>query len=365
MPIAAHSRYYLGFNLVPGIGPVRLNQLIERCGSVEAAWNATPSKMAESGLTAKNIAALRDAQRNIDLDAEIERIIEADTDIVTIEDGEYPRLLTNTNDPPPLLYVRGALSSLDEWALAVVGTRSPTVYGKEATRRLIADLAERGVTIVSGLARGIDSIAHETALDAGGRTIAILGSGVDVIYPERNHNLVTRILEQGQGAIISELPLGTSPAPANFPPRNRIISGLSLATLVVEAGAKSGALITVGFALEQGREVFAVPGSILSKASEGTNQLIRRGAGVVTKADDLIEALNLETAVVQQEMRLEIPADAIESAVLSIVSYEPQHIDELGRACGMTASEVSATLAMLELKGLVRQAGAMQYVLAR
>lgn len=360
---ASDARYYLGFNLVPGIGPMRLARLIERCGSVEAAWHAGPGELTAAGLDARSSAALLETRRHCNLDAELERAAAARVRLLTIADPDYPMLLAQTPAPPPLLYVRGALTSADDWALAIVGTRGPTSYGKEATRRLAADLAGAGVTVVSGLALGVDTIAHGAALEAGGRTIAVLGCGVDVAYPERNQRLAAAIVENG--ALVSEYPLGTKPMPANFPPRNRIISGLTLGTLVVEAGAKSGALITVEFALEQGRDVFAVPGSIFSKASEGTNRLIRNGAGLVTQAIDILEALNLGVMSAQREVRAELPEDPTEAALLELLSYEPQHADSLGRAAGLPAPAVSAALTMLELKGYVRQVSSMEFVLAR
>ncbi|MCG8350048.1 MAG: DNA-processing protein DprA [Chloroflexales bacterium] len=363
MNYSSDTRYYLGFNLVSGIGPIRLARLIEYSGSVEAAWNATFGDLAAAGMDAKSSATLLAARAKLDLDAELERTIAAGVRLVTIADKDYPSLLAQAPYPPPLLYVRGILDSADDWALAIVGTRSPTSYGKEVTYRLATDLANSGITIVSGLALGIDSIAHRAALEAGGRTIAVLGCGVDVPYPVRNWQLAERIITQG--ALVSEFPLGTKPAPTNFPPRNRIISGLSLGTLVTEAGFKSGALITVDFALEQGRDVFAVPGPIFSKTSFGANQLIRDGAGLITKATDMLEALNLGVALAQQEVRAELPDDPTEAALLALISYEPQHADVLGRAARMPAPEVAATLAMLELKGYVRQVGNMEYVLAR
>jgi DNA processing protein len=293
----------------------------------------------------------------------LKRAEDAGTQLLCVEDQAYPTLLQQIPQPPPLIYVRGALTPADEWSLAVVGTRSPTTYGKEAARRVVGDLAGAGISIVSGLALGVDAIAHGAALEVGGRTIAVLGSGVDLPYPERNRRLAAQIVEQG--ALISEFPLGTLPVPTNFPARNRLISGLAQGTLVVEAGARSGALITVQFALEQGRDVFAIPGQIFSRASEGTNRLIRDGAGLVTQAGDVLDALNWTKATAQQEVKLALPDDPTEAALLALISYNPQHIDELSRAAGLPTPSASAALAMLELKGLVRQASAMQYVLAR
>jgi DNA processing protein len=358
-----YTRYYLGFNLVPGVGPARLARLIERCGSVEGAWHADAFDLAAAGLDARSSAALAAAQHRLDLDAELERVQRSGVQLLTLEDAAYPRLLREAPGAPPLIYVRGEVLAADSWAVAVVGTRTPTVYGREATLRLVRELAEAGVTIVSGLALGVDTVAHTAALDAGGRTLAVLGSGVDQPYPERNRRLAERIIEQG--ALIADYPLGMKPIAANFPPRNRIISGLSLGTLVVEAGIRSGALITVNFALEQGREVLAVPGPIFSPQSAGAHQLLRDGATLVTSVTDLLDALQMTTVQVQQEARNELPTDPVEARLLDLLSYTPQHTDDLGRAAHLSAAEVAATLALLELKGFVRQAGPMQYVRVR
>ncbi len=363
MQYPPHTRYYLGFNLVPGVGPARLARLIERCGSVEGAWHADAFDLAAAGLDARSSAALAAAQQRLDLDHELERVIRHEVQLLTLEDPAYPALLREAPGAPPLIYVRGELLAADRWAVAVVGTRTPTIYGREATLRLVRELAEAGVSVVSGLALGVDSVAHTAALDAGGRTLAVLGSGVDQPYPERNRRLADQIIQQG--ALISDYPLGAKPVAANFPPRNRIISGLSLGTLVVEAGVRSGALITVNFALEQGREVLAVPGPIFSPQSAGPHQLIRDGATIVTSAADLLDALQMTTAQVQHEARTELPVDPIEARLLDLLSYTSQHTDDLGRAAQLSAAEVAATLALLELKGFVRQAGPMQYVRVR
>ncbi|MBX0330047.1 DNA-processing protein DprA [Oscillochloris sp. ZM17-4] len=355
-----NTRYYLGFNLVPGVGPARLARLIAHCGSVEAAWRADDLDLVMAGLDARSSAALRSARAQLDLDAELERADRAGVALLSIEDPAYPALLRAAPGAPPLIYVRGSLALADAWAVAVVGTRSPTSYGREVAHRLSHDLAQRGVTVVSGLAIGVDSVAHAAALEAGGRTVAVLGSGVDLPYPERNRAMAERII--AQGALVSDYPLGTRPVAMNFPPRNRLISGMSLGTVVVEAGERSGALITVEFALEQGRDVFAVPGHIFSRQSAGTHRLLRDGATLVTCAGDILEGLNLTDAAVQHEARAELPTDPIELAMIELLGYEPQHIDGLGRAAGMPPAQVAAALAILELKGLVRQVGPMEYV---
>ncbi len=358
-----NTRFYLGFNIVNGIGPARLDRLIERCGSVEDAWRGGAGEMLAAGLDPKTSQALLKAQRTLDLDVELERVERAGVQLLTREHPGYPAALAQIPSAPPLLYVRGRLDDVDGWSVAVVGTRSPTSYGKEAARRIAGQLAGAGVTVVSGLAIGIDTVAHRAALDAGGRTVAVLASGLDQVYPERNRALAEQIV--ASGALVSEFPLGTRPIPQLFPVRNRLISGLALGTLVVEAGAQSGALITVRYALEQGRDVFAIPGPIFSPKSDGPNQLIRDGAGLVMQAQDILEALNLSAAAVQQEVQAAFPDDPTEIALLDLVAYAPQHVDELRRASGLPIATVSATLAVLELKGLIRQAGAMQYVRAR
>jgi DNA processing protein len=284
--------------------------------------------------------------------------------VVTLQDEDYPRLLRQINLPPPVLYVKGSYLPEDDWAIAVVGTRRAKTYGLEVTRYLVGGLARNGITIVSGMARGIDSQAHRTALEAGGRTIAVFGSGIDIIYPSENAGLARDIA--AAGALITEYPLGTKPDRKNFPPRNRIISGLALGTLVSQAPEGSGALITAYFALEQGREVFAVPGSLLDRGCSGTNRLIQQGeAKLVMRVEDILEELNLTMFSQQAEVRAVVPENQTEALLLQHLSEEPLHVDELGRASGLPIAQVSGTLALMELKGLVRQAAGMKYVLAR
>jgi DNA processing protein len=282
---------------------------------------------------------------------------------IICEDTSYPSRLKEIYDYPPVLYVRGNIPSQDEPCLAVVGTRRPTIYGRQVTEEIVADLARSKITIASGLARGIDSIAHRATLDAGGKTMAVFASGLDIVYPAENAKLAQAIMERG--ALISEHPLGVRSKAENFPLRNRIMSGLSLGVLVVEAGERSGALITAHQAVEQNRDVFAIPGSILSPASKGTNRLIQEGAKLVYNYTDILEELNLSIVAPQQLEIEEFPQLAeAESAILKQLTPEPSHIDEICRRSGLTMPQVSSTLAMLELKGLARQVGNMNYVLA-
>ncbi len=354
-------RYWLGFNQVRGIGPVRFRALLNFFGDLKTAWEAPRAALEEARLDSRALRNLLQVRQQVDLVQLLRRVQAAGVQVLTWESPDYPPLLQQIADAPPVLFVKGTLSG-DEWSVAVVGTRKATPYGREVAHRLVEDLAHNGVTVVSGLARGIDGIAHRTALEAGGRTVAVLGCGVDVIYPPEHRQLAAQIV--AQGALVSDYPLGTSPEAANFPARNRIISGLSLGVVVIEAGVTSGALITAEFAAEQGRDVFAVPGSILNPASTGCNQLLRDGAAVVTEARDILETLHLNHLPEQKVMRELIPADETEAAILQHLSTEPRHVDELSRAAALPVATISSVLALMELKGMVRQVGTLQYVLA-
>ncbi|MBN1249720.1 MAG: DNA-processing protein DprA [Anaerolineae bacterium] len=355
-------RYWLGFNLVRGIGPVRLRALIHAFGDVKSAWSASESDLRALDMNQRAMGNFLRVRRATNLDQLVADLESAGVHALTWESPEYPALLAQIPDPPPVLYVRGEITPEDEWSVAMVGTRKATAYGREVARRLGEELARSGVTVISGLARGVDGIAHKAALEAGGRTIAVLGSGLDTIYPAEHRGLARAIAESG--AIISDYPLGTKPEASNFPPRNRIISGLSLGTIVVEAGLRSGALITADFALDQGREVFAVPGSILSLGSAGCNRLLRDGAHVLTEARDVLEVLHLDQVPEKQAARLALPENPVEAALFETLSAEPRHLDILVRASGIPVEVVSSTLIMMELKGMVRQVGSLQYVRA-
>jgi len=356
-------KYWVGFSLISGIGRVRLTQLENYFTSLEDAWRATPAELKQAGLDGGAIRAITSWRPKISLEAEMEKLDRYGVKVFTWHDKDYPSRLKEIYDYPPVLYVRGSLLPEDEWCLAVVGTRRATVYGRQVTEEIVTDLARSKITIVSGLAKGIDSVAHHSALEAGGRTTAVFGCGLDIVYPSENANLARSIIQQG--ALISEYPLGTRPRADNFPRRNRIMSGISLGVLVTEAGKTSGAMITAHLALEQNREVFAIPGSILSPASSGTNHLIREGAKLVHNYNDILEELNLTAVAHQMEIREVVPASDTESLLLKKLSAEPTHIDEVCRSSALPVSTVSSTLAMMELKGLVKQVGNMNYVLAR
>ena len=356
-------RYWLGFNLVRGIGPVRLRMLLDFFGDIRSAWEAPEHSLHEVKLDRRSLGNFLKVRHQVNLDEVLRQVDRAGAQVMTWDTPDYPNLLRQITDAPPVLFVRGALTPADEWSVALVGTRKATVYGREVAHRLATDLVQNRVTLVSGLARGIDSIAHKAALDAGGRTLAVLGSGVDHIYPAEHRKLAEAIVENG--ALLSDYPLGTRPEAANFPARNRIISGLSLGVVVVEAGFKSGAMITADFALDHGREVFAVPGSILSPASAGCNRLLRDGASIVTEVGDILETLHLDQVSEKQLAREILPANATEAAILERLTAEPRHLDELSREIELPVETISSTLVMMELKGMTRQVGPLQYVVAR
>ena len=357
-------KYWLAFSRIPRIGTVRFRHLERHFDSLRHAWSAGDSELRAAGLDGGATKAILARRATIDPEAELKRLTDNGVRAITWHDDEYPSRLKEIYDPPPLLYIHGELLPEDERSVAVVGTRKATAYGRESAYQLSHDMAQAGVTIVSGLARGVDSIAHRAALEAGHRTIAVLGSGLDVIYPREHAKLAEDIL--GSGAVISEHPLGTRPNAQNFPRRNRIMSGMTLGTVVVEAGESSGALLTANHAIEQDREVFAIPGNIFSPSSRGTNRLIRDSAAkLVVDYRDVLEELNISSAGGQLEMTALFPQDEGESAVLRHVSYDPIHIDDVIRSAGLNISTVSSALAMMELKGMVKQVGGMNYIRLR
>lgn len=355
--------YWVGFNLVKGIGAVRLRALIDAFGDPMTAWQATADQLQKAGLSPKIIQTLIQLRQQVDLDRLWQQIQAQGITVLTWEDENYPSRLKEIDQPPPVLYVRGEIRPEDNWAVAIVGTRRITPYGRQVAEDVATFLAANGVTVVSGLARGVDAVAHRATLKAGGRTLAVLGSGVDNIYPPEHKPMAEEISRQG--AVISDYPLGTPPESVNFPPRNRIISGLSQATVVVEAGETSGALITATFAVEQGREVFAVPGNILAPQSKGTNQLIQQGAHPLLNLQDLVDILHLRKADQQQTARKVLPADPTEARILHVLGHEPLHVDDIQAELGLPIEQVSATLTMMELKGMIRPVGGMNYVAVR
>jgi DNA processing protein len=357
-------KYWVAFSRITRIGSVRAGLLYERFGNMEAAWHASRSDLGAAGLDRGTVASIVEARPEIDPDAEMERLHKTGVKAYAWRDDAYPRNLKEVDDHPPVLYVRGELEQADEWSVAIVGTRRATPYGRQAAEHFAADLARQRITVISGLARGIDAVAHRAVLNAGGRTIAVLACGLDLVYPPEHAKLAQEMIEHG--ALVSDYPLGTQPRSEYFPRRNRILSGLSLGVLVVEGDVDSGALITARIAIDQNREVFAVPGSIYSPTYRGANKLIQEGeAKLVTRTEDILEELNLTQTTHQPELREVVAADATEAALLRVLSHQPTHIDEVQRASGLPIAAVSGALAVLELKGMVRQIAPMSFIRAR
>ena len=397
MTSANDLKYWVALSRLPQLGAVRFRRLEAYFGELEAAWRADGRQLQAAGLKEGDAAELLAARAGISPDAELAALDKAGFAAVNWHSGRYPLRLKQIADPPPVLYYAGTLEpDADDRSLAVVGTRSPTEYGKRAAAALTRDLAANGLTIVSGLALGIDGIAHRSALEAGGRTIAVLAGGLDRVYPKEHADLFRRI--QQQGAIVSEHPPGVRPLSGRFPRRNRLISGITMGTLVVEAGVKSGTRYTVYQALEQNREVFCVPGEIFSPASAFTNRMIQEGAKLVLNCGDILEELNLPATAAaassdnqtaangattppaasagqqqkppagqQEKMDFQAAAPIIEevgeeAALLAYLHDEPLHVDELRRQSGLTINAVNGMLALLELQGKVKQVGSLHYV---
>ena len=352
-------QYWIGFDRVRGIGSIRTSQLLEFFGDLKTAWFADATELRQAGLPDKVIVELSKIRSEIDLEEELAKIHALGISIITIKDEQYPLLLQSVPNAPPVLYIKGRVLDEDQFAIAIVGTRRKTSYGKQVATELSRFLAENGITVISGMARGIDTIAHQGALDGGGRTIAVLGCGLDIIYPPENHQLSQQIIENG--ALVSEFYPGTQPEAVNFPPRNRIISGLARAVVVVEADERSGALITAKFALEQTRDVFAVPGSIYAPRSRGANRLISDGAIPLLDFKDLLLVLNLEQTADYRYLQQSLPTNEIEALLLETIRDEPLHIDEIKNITGLSTDKVSANLTMMELKGFIRKTENMTY----
>ena len=357
-------KYWLALNQISSIGPIRFQRIRDYFQSLNFAWQAGRHELIKAGIEPKIAEEIISQRSKIDPDLELEKVQKIKAEVTTILDSDYPKLLKEVYAPPPLLYHFGSLNLDNDFTLAVVGSRKISEYGRQVTGQIVSELVDFGLTIVSGLALGIDACAHQATLKAAGKTIAVLGSGLDQIYPATNRQVAQEIINTG-GAIISEFPLGTPPYKSNFPQRNRIIAGLSLGTLVTEAGVKSGALITARFALEQNREVFAVPGNIYSQGSIGTNNLIKMGAKMVTSATDILETLNLKQAKDFKSAKEIIPENESEKILLELIKAEPIHVDKLVQCARLDISIINSTLSIMEMKGMVRNLGNQKYVKAR
>lgn len=354
-------KYLLALNDFYKFGPIRLKKIMNFFSSAEEAFNAGGVALVEAGIEKSVAEEFIYFRANIDPDAIMEKLAAENIKTVVLGEKPYPELLAQIYNPPAVLYYKGSLEAKNKYALGVVGSRKFTSYGQRVAEKIVRDLAGWNVTIASGLAVGIDAIAHTACLENNGITFAILGSGLDrqSIYPSLNRYLAEKIAASG-GALISEFSPGTPPLRHHFPQRNRIISGLADGTLVIEAQKKSGALITAECALEQNREVFAVPGNIYSPNSEGTNNLIKKGGRVVTSAEDIIETLDLTRLTNYSNNEIQ-PETEEEKKILACLQNEPVHINNIIKISGLNAAAAGGTLTLMEIKGLVRNLGGMTY----
>lgn len=364
MPEIEEQQYWLGLHLIPQFGSAKLAKLLAHIPSAAELWHENDDRLLRLDLPRNLSRQFVAGRQAIDLPRELDKVRQCGAHIVSIDDPAYPTLLREIADRPLILYVRGKLPEEDAKAIAVVGTRKPSKYGWDAAHRVSQNLAQHGVTIVSGLAHGIDSAAHKGALDSG-RTIAVMATGIDRVYPAENAELAEQIASNG--ALVTEMPIGSAPLAQNFPRRNRIISGMSLGVLVAEAPEKSGALNTVNHAIDQGRDVFAIPHNIFSKMGRGTNALIQDGAKLVMHVSDVLQELN--TTHMHAQARIETervhPENETEALIMQQLGADPIHIDTIVRQTNLPTATVSSSLTLLELKGLAESAGPMQYCRAR
>jgi DNA processing protein len=349
---------WLALSLTPGVGSTLMRRLLDQFKTPEAVFHAsTKELLGIEGLGEKVAEEIRKGPLKKVVEKELFSLRKVGGRVITLKDEEYPNPLKDIYDPPALLYIRGELKKEDEFAVSIVGSRKTTPYGRWFTEKVSQELAHQGVTIVSGMARGIDSWAHWGAISGGGRTIAVLGCGVDVIYPSENRDLFTKIIERG--AILSEFPMGSPPEGGHFPRRNRVISGLSIGVVVVQASEKSGSLITAGYALEQGREVFAVPGNVGTEGSRGTHRLIKEGAKLVESSEDILEELLPQWRKGREVApTIEIPKPDLteeERVLYELLGESPLHIDTIIRESRLDPGKVSSLLLNLELKELISQ----------
>ncbi|MFH1030248.1 MAG: DNA-processing protein DprA [bacterium] len=359
-------KYWISIIKTDVIGPTRFKKLRGYFSDMEKAFFASFEELIKSGIDAKTAEEFISKRKNISPDEEMEKMAKENIRAITLNDKLYPTLLKEIYDAPPVIFFKGNISILDEPGIGVVGSRKISSYGQQVTPFLVKPLAKNGMVITSGLALGVDAIAHTAALEVQGKTIAVLGSGLDKanIYPSHHRYLCDKIIEKN-GCVITEYALGTPPLNYNFPQRNRIISGLSLGVLVIEAAEKSGALITAKTALDQNREVFTVPGSIFSPTSRGTHELLKKGAHLITSADDILEILDFKKVVEYNENKKIIPETEEQKLILENLTDAPVHIDSLCRDLKMEASLLSSALMMMEMKGMAKNLGGSMYVIGR
>jgi DNA processing protein len=357
-------KYSIALSMLQDIGPVGAKKLLSVLGTSEKIFTSEfEALLAVEGIGINRARNIKEFSSWKDVEKQIKVLEKSEIKAVSFDDSLYPEMLREIEDAPVVVYIKGDIQPQDRYAVAIVGSRKPTHYGESVAEKISEDLASMGFTIVSGMARGIDALSHIGALRAGGRTIAVLGSGLDVPYPPENKMLMDKIA--GSGCVMSEFPPGTLPEKENFPRRNRLISGLSLGVLVIEATSDSGSLITARYALEQSREVFAVPGSITAPNSEGTNRLIRSGAMLTRKAEDIVEELApVLKGFIKSKDKIRIELTDEEEKICNLLSGEPKQIDIISRESGLAASKVLGILLGLELKGAVKQTTGKRFYLS-
>lgn len=362
------DKYWLALSMIKGVGPVRISKLLNAFECPKAIWEAPKNKLKAVGGISKTATKITKQRKQINPDKVLKDLEDKNISYITLMNKNYPGRLKNIYDPPPVLYYRGDIDTLKQPSIAIVGSRRCTKYGRKTAKKIAYELAQKGIVIVSGMARGIDTCGHRGTLESGTKTIAVLGSGLDVIYPPENSELYHKIIKQG--TVISEFPPGIQPTGENFPRRNRIISGLSLGTVVVEAARRSGSLITANLALEQGRDVFAVPGNIDRTGSRGTNNLIKNGAGIVTETEDILRELFYPAGRPEKNKNIESPGKKIrfpelssgEEHVLELLQQEGTlSVDRIIENTGMKSGNVNSILLKLELKGLIERNPGKKY----
>lgn len=360
-------KYLNALNKISGIGTQKVKMLLSFFSNAENAWKADGKELAKSGIGEKLVQKIVTGRKTISPEEEWEKLEKENIKLITLTGELYPPLLKEINSPPYVLYVKSNLALEEIFKnsifISIVGSRKFTSYGKQVALQFARELSQAGLTVVSGMAIGIDSFAHRGALEAGGKTIAVLGSSLEDenIGPRSNYELSRDIMDNG--ALISDYPLGIQSVPGNFPARNRLMAGLSRGVLVVEAALESGSLITANLALDFNREVFSIPGSIISPQSEGTNDLIKKGAKLTSSVKDILEELNIREIKTTERIKKIIPATKEEEIILKVLSPDPVHIDKITKLTKLETNVVSSTLSIMEMKGMIRNIGGQNYIL--
>ncbi len=356
----SESQFLVALSAFPFFGPARIKLLISYFKSAEKVWSADVKQLLEINIPEKKAREFEEFKNNFNIPQYFEKLKKLEIEVTTIFEKDFPEKLLDLPGAPVTLYYKGSLSGLKNNSVSIVGTRKITSYGREVTEKFASELSSFGITVISGLARGVDTTAHKACLNVKGITVAILGNGLDSVYPPENKILAEQIIKQ-DGAIISEYSLGTPALPVNFAVRNRIISGLSDAVLVVEGAEGSGTLLTAGHAAEQGKTVFAVPGQITSPLSAAPLSLLKNGARMATEVKDILDELDMSVKVDKEKVKQIFPDDPVEKKVLDVLTNEDLHLDELVRITGGKTSEISARLTIMEMKGLIRNLGGGKY----